>query len=117
VKAHQRIIREEKAKSDTGGMFGHPEANIKTAICKRISYETAQKIILEYEWLGTMGQGLYCYGIYFEGVCGGVVCFGLPAGIESGAFCGKEYSDLAICLEMMMSLMTMKNQYAIFAKG
>lgn len=78
-KAHQRIIRESKVKVDNGGLFGYPEADIKNAICKKIDYKTAEKIILEYEWLGTMGQGMYCYGIYFENVCAGVVCFGLPS--------------------------------------
>jgi len=54
-KAHQRIIREKKQSTDTGGMFGYPVADIKTAVCKEITYEQAKTIILEYEWLGTMG--------------------------------------------------------------
>lgn len=98
-KAHQRIIRESKVKIDNGGLFGYPEADIKNAICKRIDYKTAEKIILEYEWLGTMGQGMYCYGIYFENVCAGVVCFGLPSSIIAGDICGEKYRDIAICLE------------------
>ena len=77
MKAHQRIIREKKQETDTGGLFGYPEADIKNSICKEISYNQAKKIILEYEWLGTMGTCVkFCYGIFFEGVLAGAICFG-----------------------------------------
>ena len=99
MKAHQRIIRENKQITDTGGFFGYPKAEIKNAICKKITYEQAKKIILEYEWLGTMGQGLFCYGIFFENVLAGVVCFGFPASLTAGSMFGNEFSNIAICLE------------------
>lgn len=98
-KAHQRKIREEKQKTDIGGLFGYPEADIKEAVCKKITYQQAKTIILEYEWLGTMGQGMFCYGIFFKDVLAGAVCFGLPASLTSGSMFGDEYSDIAICLE------------------
>jgi hypothetical protein len=76
VKCHQRIIREKEQLNDCGGLFGYPIADIKKAVCCEISYETAKQIILKYEWLGTMGTTQYHYGIYYDGVCAGVVCFG-----------------------------------------
>tara|TARA_R110000824_G_scaffold126285_2_gene285793 strand:+ start:2042 stop:2809 length:768 start_codon:yes stop_codon:yes gene_type:complete len=76
-KAHQRIIREEKSQTDFGGLFGYPTStDIKKAELKAVNYETAKKIIKEYEWLGTMGTTQLHYGIFYDGVLGGVVCFG-----------------------------------------
>ncbi len=75
--AHQRKIREKMSLTDTGGLFGYPEnPDIKTAVLRRVDYETAKKIIEVYEWLGTMGTTQFHYGIYFDGVCAGVVGFG-----------------------------------------
>jgi hypothetical protein len=76
MKAHQRIIRENEQLTDDGGLFGYPVPDIKKATCCEVSYETAKKIILQYEWLGTMGTTQYHYGIYYDDVCAGVVCFG-----------------------------------------
>lgn len=78
MKAHQRIIREEKAIDKPLLLFSDKPnfIDIKTAFVKSVSFETAKKIILEYEWLGTMGTTQYHFGIYFDGHCAGVVCFG-----------------------------------------
>tara|TARA_R110000744_G_scaffold185199_1_gene304595 strand:+ start:105 stop:329 length:225 start_codon:yes stop_codon:yes gene_type:complete len=55
MKAHQRIIREQKQLTDTGGLFGYPQTpDIKTATLNRIDYNTSKQIIEEYEWLGTI---------------------------------------------------------------
>jgi hypothetical protein len=78
VKAHQRIIREKQAESN-GDLFGRWWENVDTDISraqvKPVSYETAQAVILEYEWLGTMGPTVEHFGIFFGGYCGGVTCF------------------------------------------
>lgn len=75
-KAHQRIIREQKAVSENGGLFGYPISNIEEAIIKPISYNTAKIIIEEYEWLGCMPSIVkYCFGIYYNNVCAGVTVF------------------------------------------
>jgi len=75
-KAHQRIIREEKQKTDVGNLFGIPTADIKKATFREVSYQEAKKIILEYEWLGTMGTTSKHFGIFFNGILAGVICFG-----------------------------------------
>ena len=96
LKAHQRIIREKKAQEKPPlGLFPNKpdEINLQRAKTKQINYQTAEKIILEYEWLGTMPT--YCthyFGIYFDGICGGVVVFGI--GIPKNVLeniCGKEH--------------------------
>ena len=101
MKAHQRIIREKKSKEKPLLLFSDkPDfVDIKKAKIKRINYKTAEKIILEYEWLGTMGQCMFAYGIFFENICAGVVCFGLPSSPIAGNICGEKYNDIAICLE------------------
>lgn len=96
MKAHQRIIREQKQFTDSGGLFGYPQnVDIKTAIVKETDFNTASKIIYQYEWLGTMPT--FCthyFGIYFEGICGGVVIYGisLPKSVLDGVV-GKKYGD------------------------
>ena len=79
-KAHQRIIREKKSKEIPNDLFGNYWDNINTdidnGIIKQIDYQTAKKIILEYEWLGTMGTTQLHFGIFFDGNCAGVVCYG-----------------------------------------
>lgn len=81
TKAHQRIIRERKAaENGNNGLFGvwwrDIDTDIKKAEVRSVSYQTAKAIILDYEWLGTMAATSEHYGIYWQGNCGGVVCFG-----------------------------------------
>lgn len=101
-KAHQRIIREQKKHSDTGGLFAYPVADIKKAKCKQITYEQAKKIILEYEWLGTMGTCVkYCYGIFFDDVLAGAICFGDMGLIVCngyGLYVGEKYKKKGLIL-------------------
>jgi len=73
-KAHQRIVREEKAKTE-------PTPNVdlspSNATVKPIDRETAKKVILEYEWLGCMPAiAKYYYGLYFGEHLAGVVIYG-----------------------------------------
>lgn len=96
-KAWQREIRERKEKEYRG--VAPTNADIKTSECRQITRDEASKIIYEYEWLGTMGKGMYNYGIFFDGILGGVVCFGTVASLTAGDMFGKENADKAICLE------------------
>ena len=81
MKAHQRIIRERESAS-AGDLFGQwwegMEVDIKTAIVKPITHNQARPIIEKYEWLGCMSAVTWhCYGIFFNGYCGGVVTYGV----------------------------------------
>jgi len=105
MKAHQRIIREQKAQEDDGLLFKPPVADIKKAICSEIAYEQAKKIILEYEWLGTMGTTQHHYGIFFDGVLAGAICFGYFQALRAGngkhpylTYVGEKYAKSGIQL-------------------
>jgi len=82
MKAHQRIIREKKqAEAASENLFGAWWENINTGIengiVKPIDRATCESIINDYEWLGCMPAVVwYSYGIFFDGNCGGVVCYG-----------------------------------------
>lgn len=75
--AHQRIIREQQAESPRLELFAVPHnPSLKEATIREVSWKTAERIILEYEWLRCMPSiVLHCFGIYFDGVIGGVVVF------------------------------------------
>ena len=101
MKAHQRIIREQKSKEKPLLLFSDQpdEVDIKQATIRSVSYETAKKIILEYEWLGTMGTTQRHFGIYFDGHCGGVVCYGYFQAMEGyRKFVGEEFAEMGIQL-------------------
>jgi hypothetical protein len=72
-KAHQRLIRENLKESSP---LEKEELIVKNAIVKEIPKEEATKIILKYEWLGTMANTSKHYGIYFNNYCAGAVCYG-----------------------------------------
>lgn len=77
-KSHQRKISDKKAEEECGDMFGKYWEDVDIDLSKtdvrRINYITAQKIIEEHEWIGTMPLPKSCrymYGIYFRSLDGG----------------------------------------------
>jgi len=86
MKAHQRIIREKKA-GEVDGLFGQwwedIDTDIKKAEVKEVPYGVAESVIKDYEWMGCLAAvNWFYYGIFFDGVCGGVVVYG-PEYIEN----------------------------------
>lgn len=96
-KAWQREVRERKERQYKGEV--PVKCDISKAECRRITRQEAESIILEYEWLGTMGKCEHAYGIFFDGVLAGAVTFGHVATPSAGDMFGKQYRDIAICLE------------------
>lgn len=87
MKAHQKIIREEKAADDNADLFGNwfdgIDTDIKKAVVKETTRDIAEGIIKEYEWLGCLAAvNWHYFGIFFDGVCGGVVVYS-PEYIEN----------------------------------
>jgi len=81
VIAHQKLVRDRIALEKEGDLFGRwwdeIDVDISKAVVRETTYATAKSLIEEYEWLGCMSAVSYFYyGIFFEGVCGGVVCYG-----------------------------------------
>ena len=56
--AHQKIIRDEKAITDTNNLFGaywdDLDLSLKNAIVKPIDINSTKTMVEEYEWLGCM---------------------------------------------------------------
>ena len=86
MRAHQKIVRDKagEAKTDLfGNWWDEIDTDIKKAVVKETTRGVAEEIIHEYEWLGCLAAvNWYYYGIFFDGVCGGVVCYG-PEYIEN----------------------------------
>ncbi len=66
---------------DDGTPFNSP-ISIKDAIIRPVSRNFASQIIMKYEWLGTMAQTGWHYGIFFGSYCAGVCCY--SAGSATG---------------------------------
>lgn len=81
-KAWQRLVREEKAREydDRVKWWEGVDLSLKRSRVRPITRQQAEKMILEYEWLGTMAPTRYHYGIFFGEVLGGVGCVGTNAG-------------------------------------
>lgn len=100
--AHQKKIRNERAKTaSTENLFGswwdELDLSISKAVVKPIDRNTCESIIMEYEWLGCMPAVVwFMYGIFFDGACGGVVCYGPEYSENLGKICreqGKKGAD------------------------
>jgi hypothetical protein len=101
--AHQKIIRDEKAETDKNNLFGSYwddlDLDLKKASVREIGLPSAAKMIIEYEWLGCMpAVNFYAFGIYFEGVCGGVVVYGQEYTENLGVWDKYDYTNKIILL-------------------
>lgn len=77
------------------------DLSLKKAVVREVERKTAEKIILEYEWLGDMAITNKYYGIFFESYCGGVIC------INTNGVCpgnGKQFG-------------VKDSEYSYFARG
>jgi len=103
VKAHQRIVREEKEIEDAHNVFGKwwedIDTDIKKAVVKPIERKQAQEVIEQYEWLGCMPAMVkYCFGIYFENNLGGVVVYSHEYSENLGHWDKYDYTGKMILL-------------------
>lgn len=101
--AWQKKIRDRNAtkEANTPVMFPtKPEkTDLHTSYVREVSYETAEKVILEYEWLKCMPSiVLYCYGIYFDGFLGGVVVYSQEYAENLGKWDAYGYTGKIILL-------------------
>jgi hypothetical protein len=79
--AHQKKVRDHVAATKSGDLFGKwwedIDPDISKAVVRKTDHNTARTIIQEYEWLGCLAAvNWHYFGIFFEGVCGGVVVYG-----------------------------------------
>jgi hypothetical protein len=64
--------------------------SVKAAKVRNVERSTAERIILKYEWLGTMANSSYHYGIFFGMFCAGVCCVSVGSG-TAGSNVNKRY--------------------------
>lgn len=103
MKAYQRVIREQKEQEPPDNLFGDwwkgVDLDLKKTVIKECSYETAKKIVLEYEWMGRMpALVLQTYGIFFRDNCGGAVVFSPDYGENLGVWDKYGFSSKIILL-------------------
>ena len=103
MKAHQKIIREQKEIEDAAGVFGKwwdgMKFDIKTAVVKQVDYNQAKAVIEEYEWLGCMPAMVkFCYGIFFDNHLGGVVVYSQEYSENLGHWDKYDYTGKMILL-------------------
>lgn len=111
-KAWQRIMR-ERAEERYEGKEWWSRANVSLDNCRvrETSRKIARKIILEYEWLGTLPPGASrFYGIFFDDwACGGVTCFGVGANVYAHDELGIERDELSYLVRGACTHWTPKN--------
>lgn len=100
--AHQKKIRDLKAAERTdlfGNWWSDIDVDIKKATVQEISLAQAKEVIEEYEWLGCLAAvNWYAFGIFFDGIIGGVVVYG-PEYIENlGKWDKYDYTNRIILL-------------------
>lgn len=102
--AHQKLIRDRRCREDADAdLFGRwwqgIDLDIARADVREVSYSTAESIILKYEWLGNMPAIVrHCYGIFFDGCCGGVIVYGDEYAENLGVWDKYEFTGKIICL-------------------
>ena len=77
--AWQKQLRDYHAEE---GVPPVPHLSVKRARVRPVTRKVAEQVILKYEWLGTMAQTGYHYGIFFGPYCAGVCC--VAAGAATG---------------------------------
>lgn len=119
MEAHQYKIRLEKSKTESLD-FNLNDISLKKSEIRLIDKSTASKIILEYEWLGTMPYiTRYHFGIYFNvnGVeyLGGVLTFGDDYAENTGVWKKYGFDDKLLLLNRGVCLWwTPKNSASYF---
>lgn len=94
-KAHQRLVREQRAKLPDPLLEEKRKAaaDFSNARVEQISYDVAKNVVLANEYLGSMGSAIHCFGLYFGEHLASVVCFGSVAGTKVAAsVCGPEHA-------------------------
>jgi hypothetical protein len=86
--AFQKLCRDRYLDEGTPDV---PHLKVKRAMVRRVSRSVATRLILKYEWLGTMAGTSAHYGIFFGDHCAGVCCVALGGSGAAGAFTHKQF--------------------------
>ena len=119
MEAYQSKIREEKSKIEKLN-FNLEDVTLENTEIRQIDKQTATKIIVEYEWLGTMPFIVkYCFGLYFnvDGIekIGGVLVYSNDYADNTGVWDKYEFTDKLLLLSRGVCLWwTPKNSASYF---
>jgi len=94
MKAHQRLVREQRAKLPDPLLKEKRKLakDFSQARVEPISYDVAKNVILRNEYLGSMGSASHCFALYVGEHVASVVCFGSTAGTKVAvSVCGPEH--------------------------
>ena len=80
MKCHQRIIRETSVPEPDEEIKRALAQDFSNASVREIDYETAMPLVMQFEWLHSMGSGRWFWGLYFGEHLAGVEVFGTSAG-------------------------------------
>lgn len=100
-KAYQRIVRERLSHLPEPDIEEKKRlaASLKNATIREISYRDARAVLLQSEWLASMGSAKFFFGLYFGRHLGGCIAFGSTGGTKvASSVCGEEHKDKVICL-------------------
>ena len=100
-KAYQRIVRERLAQLPEPNIEEKKRlaASLKNATVREISYEDARGLLLQNEWLASVGSSEFYFGLFAGKYLAGVVAFGSTGGTSvAPSVCGAEHRDKVICL-------------------
>lgn len=116
--AHQYKIRVEKSKEETIN-FNLEDVKLKNTSFEVIDRKIAEEIVVEYEWLKTLPQALYLFGLYFdinnEKHLGGVLVFSQDYAQHTDAWDVYGFDNKMILLSRGVSLWwTPKNTASFF---
>lgn len=82
--AWQKLLRDRRERESGDGFWKDLDLDLGRARVRPIERLVAERVIREYEWLGTVGVANLFYGVFFGDYCGGALCFQ----IGSGGGCG-----------------------------
>lgn len=86
--AHQKLRRDGHLAEGTPAV---PHLSVKRAHVRAVSRAVAKRIILKYEWLGTMAPTAAHYGIFFGEFCAGVCCIAVNGTGAAGSHSHKQF--------------------------
>ena len=93
---HKIRVEREKYYKSQKNIWDNIDKSLKNAIIRKCTRKQAKKIILEYEWLGTLPPSTIYFGIFFENICGGVVCYVMNGGgINTARMYGVKNKNVA----------------------
>jgi hypothetical protein len=100
-KAYQRIVRERMALLPEVDLEEKQRlaASLKNASIREISREDSRALLLQFEWLASLGSSEFYFGLYWGSFLGGVVAFGSTTGTNvASSVCGAEHRNKVITL-------------------